>query len=76
MPGDPKRCRLHAVKCMQIADETTNSEVRRTFVDLAHNWNRIAVELEDAQALLNALNELTDSASSPGQQVPGPSPNP
>jgi hypothetical protein len=56
MPGDPKRCRLHAVKCMQIADETTNSEVRRTFVDLAHHWNRIAVELDDAQALLNALN--------------------
>jgi hypothetical protein len=75
MPGDPKECRLHAVRCMQLANETTNTEMRRTFVDLAHHWNRIAVELEDAQALLNA-NQLTDSESSPSQHVPAPLPRP
>jgi hypothetical protein len=76
MPGDPKECRLRAVKCMQLANETTNLELRRTFVDLAHHWNRIAAELDDAQALLNVLNQVTDDTSSPSQHIPAPSPNP
>ena len=32
--------------------------VQKTFSDLAKQWNRLANELEDAHALLNALNEL------------------
>jgi len=69
MPGDPKECRLHAMHCIQLAEEAVNPDVKRTFVDLAHHWNRLAVELEDAQALLNTLNALeikTDSASPSG----------
>jgi len=37
---------------MQLAEDATNPQVRRTFVDLAHHWTRLAVELEDAQILL------------------------
>jgi hypothetical protein len=66
MPGDPKECRLHATNCIRLAEEAINPDVKRTFVDLAHHWNRLAVELEDAQVLLNTLNALEikiDSAS-------------
>jgi hypothetical protein len=62
MLGDPKECRLHAMNCMQLIEDTANPEMRRIFVDLAHHWNRIAIELEDAQVRLDALTQL-ESAS-------------
>ena len=43
---------------MQMAETATTPELRRTYVDLAHHWNRLAVELEDAQSLLGTLNKL------------------
>jgi len=58
MPGDPNECRIHAMNCMQMAETATTPELRRTYVDLAHQWNRLAVELEDAQSLLGTLNKL------------------
>jgi hypothetical protein len=72
MLGDPKECRLHAMSCMELIlhalncmeliDDTANPEMKRIFVDLAHHWNRIAIELEDAQARLDAVTHL-ESAS-------------
>jgi hypothetical protein len=58
MPGDPKECRFHAANCLQLAEAASSPEVRRSFLELAQHWNRIAVELEDAQALLDALNQV------------------
>jgi hypothetical protein len=58
VPGDPKECRIHAKNCMQLAETATAPELRRTYVDLAHHWNRLAVELEDAKALWGTLNKL------------------
>jgi hypothetical protein len=69
MPGDPKECRLHAMNCLQLSEEAIDPKLKQTFVDLAQHWNKLAVELEDAQVLLNTLNALglkTDSASPPG----------
>ena len=40
---------MHAKNCTQLAEDATNPQVRRTFVDLAHHWTRLAVELEDAR---------------------------
>ena len=57
MPGDPKECRLHAMHCIQLAEEAINPDENES------------VELEDAQALINTLNALeikTDSASPSG----------
>ena len=54
MPGDPKECREHARNCMQLAEASANAEITRTFVDLAHSWTRLALDLESAQALLVA----------------------
>ena len=41
MPGDPKECRKHARNCLRIAEASTNAEIIRTFVDLAHSWTRL-----------------------------------
>ena len=41
---------------MQLAEDAPNSElIRRIFVDVAHHWNRRAIELEDALARVDAL---------------------
>ena len=48
MPGDPKECRKHARNCLRIAEASANAEITRTFVDLAHSWTRLALDLESA----------------------------
>jgi len=58
MPGDPKEARAHAANCMQLAETASSPTLQKTFADLAKQWNRLSNELDDAYALLNALNEL------------------
>ena len=62
MLGDPKECRLHAMNCMELIEDTANPKTKRTFVGMTHHWNRIAIELEDAQVRLDAVTHL-ESAS-------------
>ena len=52
MPGDPNECRDHARNCLRLAEFATSREATRVFVDLAHSWTRLAVDLENAQHLL------------------------
>jgi hypothetical protein len=58
MPGDPKECRQHALNCMLLAKQTGNQESKQTFLSLSQSWTRLAVELENAQALLDAVNAI------------------
>ena len=46
MFGDPKECREHARNCLQLAEASAHAEITRTFVDLAHSWTRLALDLE------------------------------
>ena len=41
-----------------IAETASSPTLQKTFADLAKQWNRLANELDDAHALLKALNEL------------------
>jgi hypothetical protein len=59
MPGDPKECRQHALNCMILAKGATTAEAKQTFHKLAQSWTRLAIELESAQAFLNALTDAT-----------------
>ena len=61
MPGDPKECRKHARNCLQLAEASANAEITRTFVDLAHSWTRLALDLESAQALLVAVEDMENA---------------
>ena len=59
VPGDPKECRQHALNCKLLAKEATSEESKKTFLNLAQHWTRLAVELEQAEALIKALKEDT-----------------
>ena len=58
MPGDPKEARAYAANCMGLAETASSPTLQQTFFDLAKQWTRLANELDDAYALLKALNEL------------------
>ena len=58
MPGDPKEARAHAANCMKLAETASSPTLQQTFLDLAKQWKRLANELDDAYALLKAMNEL------------------
>jgi hypothetical protein len=61
MTGEPKECRKHARNCLRLAEASTNTEITRTFVDLAHSWTRLALDLESAQALLVAVEDMENA---------------
>jgi len=79
MPGDPKEARAHAANCMKLAETASSPTVQQTFLDLAKQWRRLANELDDAYALLKALNELdlkAASTSPPGDLLAAMPPDP
>jgi uncharacterized protein YlxW (UPF0749 family) len=55
MPGDPKECRLRARQCLQLAKRAATEKERQIFLRLERSWNRLAAEIEDAQAFVAAL---------------------
>jgi hypothetical protein len=58
MPGDPNECREHADYCRRLAKSATSASGRHTFLDLVDTWERLARELENAQAFLRAMKEI------------------
>jgi hypothetical protein len=56
MPGDPKECRKHALRCSELAATVQNEELKKTLLNLAKTWTRLAVELESANALLDMVD--------------------
>jgi hypothetical protein len=52
MPGDPKECRRRAARCAELAMAAHNPQFRVMFLDLPKNWEKLAIQLEDAFAKL------------------------
>jgi hypothetical protein len=57
MSGDPKECRRNAARCAELAVAARTLQLRTTFLELSKNWEKFAIQLEDAFA------ELTESES-------------
>lgn len=57
MPGDPKQCREHAKRCLQLAHEATNPALKDSLSDIAQQWMRLATDLEATKRLLDAWGE-------------------
>jgi hypothetical protein len=51
MPGDPKMCRLNAIRCAELAANAKTEQLKATLLDLSHNWVKLAISLEQTQAL-------------------------
>jgi hypothetical protein len=72
MPGDPKDCRQHALNCAKFAERATTPEQRDYFVNLSQKWIELAVELESAQALIDALNAMPGRVDGPDTEGHAP----
>jgi hypothetical protein len=53
MPGNPKECREHAKRCLQLANETTNPVLKGSLTDIGRQWTRLATDLEATKLLLD-----------------------
>ena len=58
MPGDPKECREHAKRCLELASETSNIRLKESLTELAHRWLAIATDLEATHTLLAEVAAL------------------
>ena len=54
MPLDPYECHENAKRCMELAAETTDPNAQEILESTAHNWERLASKLADAQEELLA----------------------
>jgi hypothetical protein len=55
MPGDPKECRENAIRCREMATRATSALARETFQNLADSWERLALQLENAQVFVKLM---------------------
>ena len=53
MPGDPKQCRLHAMRCAELAATAKTQQLKATLLELAKNWERLAISLERTHSLMD-----------------------
>jgi hypothetical protein len=74
--GDPKQCCLHALRCAELAATAQTRHLKATFLELSHNWTRLAESLERTQALLYEYDVEFDKlvrSSFPGRFILPPS---
>jgi hypothetical protein len=55
MPGDPKECRDHALRCLELAKTASSPQVKVQFLDLANTWSRLAADLEATLAMVKIM---------------------
>ena len=60
MPGVPKECRQHAERCAELARLARTAEDRDKFLSLQMIWIRLALELDEAGALIKAMQEFDE----------------
>jgi hypothetical protein len=54
MPGDPKECREHAIRCLELARTASSQEAKEKFISLAATWQHLAGQLEVTLAILES----------------------
>lgn len=52
MPGDPRECRERALRCAELA-VTARTQQLKEALELSKNWEILALQLEEIQALLS-----------------------
>jgi len=50
MLGNAKECRQRAARCAEMAIAAHTPQLRGTFLELSKNWEKLAIQLEDAFA--------------------------
>jgi hypothetical protein len=65
----PLECRLRAAECQKVAEQAPNPGMRATLEDMARIWNRLAVDVEDAERARRPRFVVVQQ-SSPGSMSP------
>jgi hypothetical protein len=52
VPGDPRECRKHALRCAELAMTSRTEQLKAKFLALSKHWEALAVQLEDVLATL------------------------
>jgi hypothetical protein len=60
MPGDPQFCRKQARRCADMWAVTKNPKLRKSLEDLEVKWLQLALDLEKARAIIEALEANKD----------------
>ena len=50
IPGDDKECRKHSLRCAELAAAAGTPQSRAMFFELSKNWEKLAVQQQDAFA--------------------------
>ena len=50
MPNNPREYRVHAARCAELAMKARTPQLKATFLALSKNWEKLAIDLEDAFA--------------------------
>jgi hypothetical protein len=53
VPGDPRECRKHALRCADLAHTARTPELKQTLIELSRNWIKLAIDLERAYAIMD-----------------------
>jgi hypothetical protein len=53
MPANPQECRLHAMRCAELAASAKAQQLKATLLELSKNWVRLADSLERTHALMD-----------------------
>jgi hypothetical protein len=58
IPGNPKECRKRAGRCAELATAAHTPQLRAMFLELSKNWEKLAIQLEDAFAKLAESQDI------------------
>jgi hypothetical protein len=47
VPGDPRECREHALRCAELATTAKTERLKMLFLNLSKSWERLALNLEN-----------------------------
>ena len=61
MPGDSKECRKYALRCAELAVAARSPQIKAMFLELSKNWEKFAIQLEDAFAKLAESEEISSN---------------
>jgi hypothetical protein len=71
MPGDPKECRTHAARCAAMAAAARTPYLKATFLELSKNWEKLAIQLENAFAQLAESQDNRSNVQSLSTRLAG-----
>jgi hypothetical protein len=59
MPGDPRECRRHALRCAELAVSARSEQLKAALLELSKNWEHLAIDLENGTATIDEVEVVS-----------------